>query len=180
MLHNRPPIAPHTSAASSGEICVQGMRKLAEQPRVASIVSRLAVVQPLPEPRLDAVDDARLISYEDIHSEALKAVTVGLTNVAEAGPFCKKVSSTSPSQSLSMPSHSSVQPPGNELHEALTAAHATLLGPLHTYVAVVRQAPCETELNERPLEYRYLHWKSTLLTSSHHSRTAVRIEERFH
>lgn len=157
MLHNRPPIAPHTSAASSGEICVHGMRKLAEQPRVASIVSRLAVVQPLPDPRLDAVDDARLISYEDIHSEALKAVTVGRTNVAEAGPFCKKVSSTNPSQSLSIPSHSSVQPPGKVLQGALTAGHVTLLGPLQTYVAVVRQAPCEIGLNERSLEYRYSH-----------------------
>lgn len=90
------------------------------------------MVQPLPKPRLDCVDDARLISYDVIHSDEPKKVTVGLTNVAEAEPFCVKISSTSPSQSLSMPSHSSVQPPGNELHEALTAEHVTLLGPLQT------------------------------------------------
>jgi hypothetical protein len=76
-----------TSEASRGEICVQGRRKLAEQPRVASITSELAVVQPVPEPKLDAVDDTRLTSYEDIQSDEFRKVTVGLTKVAETVPF---------------------------------------------------------------------------------------------
>src|SRR5690349_13573194 len=48
----------------------------------------------------------------------------------------------SPSQSLSMPSQSSVQPPGSDEQFAATALHAVAFGPLHWNVPVCLQAPC--------------------------------------
>jgi len=56
-------------------------------------------------------------------------------------PLALKVSSTRPSQSLSTPSQSSVQPPGRVLQLALTAEQVVALGPLQTRVPLVRQAP---------------------------------------
>lgn len=47
-----------------------------------------------------------------------------------------------PSQSLSMPSQVSVQPPGSVAQSAFTALHWVAEAPLHVYVPVVRQAPC--------------------------------------
>src|SRR5205823_129265 len=63
------------------------------------------------------------------------------TQLAAFAPLLVNGSSTRPSQSLSRPSQSSVQPPGRVAQSALTALHLVAFAPLQMMVPTVRQAP---------------------------------------
>ena len=64
-----------------------------------------------------------------------------MTKFIAFAPLLVNGASTSPSQSLSMVSQASVQPPGRLLQSAFMAVQETAFGPLQMYVPVVRQAP---------------------------------------